>query len=176
MKIRNRYLFLIVIIIVFPFFYHQYGWRWNPWASTRLVWDEPNPELIGQSFSITSSAIYRTMIESQPIPVRKMGIANQISLDKNQIISNKPDGVFVRIQPTDVFTIEKTYSTQLTEWKKMSRSERKIAIIKNTDNLKFTFNFPDFEGTNRPDFSKIEDAELNASPWNFKNAEIAYEN
>jgi hypothetical protein len=173
MKFKKRYVLLLALVITFPFFYNQYGWIWNPWAAERLVWDEPNPELIGQTFSITVPATYIIDLEAGDGPVGKQGVTRVITLDIGQPL-NKPSGQYYRIQPDDVFTIQKTYWIRINGWAQSFHSPRKIAIVIDKNGQKYIFSFMSFFGTNRPDFSKIETAELNTSPWDFKNAEILY--
>lgn len=176
MKIKKRYPLILTFIAIFAIYYDQHGWVWNPWASTRMVWAEPNPKLIGQTFSITAPAIYREIIESQPIPLRKMGVVNDISLDKNQIVANKPGGFFKRIQPLDVFTIEKIFWTELSVWKQLGAQGRVYAIVKNTNNLLFTFDFDDFQDTNRPELRDYHYEVETPSIFHFQKNEIAYKN
>lgn len=175
MKFKKRYILLLVLVIAFPFYYNQYGWIWNPWADKRLVWDEPNLELIGKTFSITLPATYKYEPESVYAPIRKLGVAHVITLDMGQPIENKPYGQYHRIQPVDVFTIQKTYWIRINAWSKSFHSEKKIAIITDKNGQTYIFNFMNFFATNKPEYTKFEGVESNMSPWDFKNAEIPYD-
>lgn len=175
MKIKNRYLFVLAIVVAFPFYYHQYGWIWNPWATERLVWDEPNPELIGKTFSITVPATYKSEAESVPTAIKKLGVVHVITLDTRQVIENKPDGLYYRIQSTEIFTIQKTFWLRINAWDKGFYTEKKFAILSDNKNQTYIFNFLDFRYTSQPDYIKFKKIYDNQSPWEFKNSEIAYE-
>lgn len=175
MKFKKRYILLLVIVIAFPFYYNQHGWRLNPWAATRLVWDEANPNHIGQTFTITAPAIYRRIPESLPIPVRKIGITNEISLLKNQIIPNKSVGFFMEIKPSMIFTIEKTYWIRLNWWAKGFSWDYKAAIVSDENKHRYIFYFDDFKYSNRTVLNKVKIEEIKQSFWKFNKIEIAYE-
>jgi hypothetical protein len=163
MKIKKRYLFLLVIFIAFPFYYNQYGWIWNPWAAPRLVWDEPNPELIGKTFSITVPATYKNEAESIPDAIRNQGIALVITLDSGQPIPNKPYGDYYRIQSSDMLTIQKTYWIRINSWSKGFHAENKFAVVSDKNKQQYIFNFLNFHDTTRPEYIKFKKIESNIS-------------
>jgi hypothetical protein len=173
MKIKKRYILLLAASIVFPFYYHQYGWIWNPWAAPRLVWDEPNPELIGKTFSITVPATYTIDSEAGDGPIGKQGVTRVITLDSGQP-SNKPSGQYYRIQTADEFTIQKTYWLRINSWDKGFYTDKKFAIVSDIKNQSYIFNFLDFYDTNRPEYVHFKKLYDNQSPWEFKKQEIAY--
>lgn len=175
MKIKKHYLLLLIFAIIFPIFYNQYGWIWNPWAAERLVWDEPNPELIGQTFSIAVPATYKDQPEFMPKSVRNSGATHVITLDTRQPTENKPYGQYYRIQPTDLFTIKKTYWIRINSWSKGFHTEKKFAIVHDSKNKLYIFNFLDFRYTNHPEYVSIKQSYDNQSPWDFKVTEIINE-
>ncbi len=83
-------LFAIILALIYPFsiYYKQYGWRWNPWEDSRLLWDEPDPNLIGKTFSIIKPAAYETNPETIKnymgqwhTPVDKFGVVGIIMFE-----------------------------------------------------------------------------------------------
>lgn len=175
MKFKKRYIVLLALVIAFPFYYYQYGWIWNPWAAERLVWDEPNPELIGQTFSIAVPATYKDQPEFMPESVRSLGVKYVITLDTGQPIENKPFGEYYRIQPSDIFTIKKTYWIRINSWAKGFNTEKKFAIVQDDKNRSLIFNFLDFHDTNRTSYVNFKKQQDNKSPWEFKKIETINE-
>ena len=175
MKFKKWHLLILVFIAIFSIFYNQYGWRLNPWASARLVWDEANPNFVGQTFIITAPAIYKRIPESLPIPTRKMGVENEISLLKNQISPSKPDIFSINIKPSIVFTIEHTYWIRLNWWDKGFSWDYKAAIVSDENTQKYIFYFDDFKYSNRTEFYKSKANEIKQPFWSFNKIEVAYE-
>lgn len=173
MKIKSKYVFSLVAITAFALFYNQYGWVWNPWANHRLVWDEPNPELIGQTFTITAPATFTIDTAASDGPIGTQGVTRFITLDSGQPL-NKPSSQYYRIQPNDVFTVQKTFWIRINAWSKAFHGDRKTAIVIDKTGQKYFFNFLDFHDTNQPENLNIEKKERDISPWNFKKTEILY--
>lgn len=203
MKLKKQYKFLLIAIALllatasFSIYYIGYGWGDNPWADERLVWDAPTPQLIGKKFSITGRAAYKNEIRSLPSPVKKLGVISYINADpgNEQLCipndkSPKPDkdGNFVvscdntkiiapiLIEPTEVFTIEKTYWIRHNFWSVSFHSDYRVAIITNKNGAKFVLDFLDFHVTNESELEKFGDEIRNIkwSYWNLFNTEIAY--
>jgi hypothetical protein len=173
MKFNRRHVLLlsatILLIIALQKVYYQYGWIWNPWEGPRIVWDEPNPALIGQTFSITRPASF-VALESVTSELKEQKIGYLLMLNRGQPMNNL-EGEYKPVKSDEVFTIKKTYWVRLNAWSQSFRSQSKVAIVGDDNGRTYLFTFLDFAGTNRPELFRIQSAELNASPWDFRYAE-----
>jgi hypothetical protein len=193
MKIKKKYIFILVAIVGFSMFYDRYGWVHNPWADNRIAWDDPNPKLVGQTFSITGRATHNTAIDYLPISVKKAGVIAYILTNPENVTGCSAantktialgNGSFSSscgkwetitpnlILPTETFTINKTYWIRINWWSKSFHSEYMNAVISDRKNKKYTISFRDFKYTNRSDLVEFEKNSEYQSPWNYKNTEI----
>ena len=204
MKIKVRYILLAAFAAFSAYIFWQYDWRWNPWAEPRLVWDQPDPTLIGQTFSITVPAAYRCAYEL-PTPVKEMGVECDIDFDPKPVpipsaadiakadqesrydsktkTGSAPAVISTSgqyIQPTlisknEVFTIERTYWIRINYLAQIGPGDKRFLIMKSSNSNKFLMNIFDLRLTSKPDLYAHEYDHTHTSSNAIANGQIAYE-
>jgi hypothetical protein len=205
MKIKVRYILLAAFAALSAYVYWKYDWRWNPWAAPRLVWEEPDPTLIGQTFSITVPAAYRCAYEL-PTPVKEMGVECDIDFDPKPIPIPSAEDIAKAnqesrydsktktfsapavsstsgqyIQPTlisknEVFTVERTYWIRINYLAQIGPGDKRFLIMKSSNLKLYSMRVSDFISTSKPDLYARYYDQAYISASAIANGQIAYEN